>query len=137
NLLTWKPSLIRTNIGTYLVSSRHTSSLYKIANDSTGSVIWTMTGAANGKAGGRGDFFLASGANFEWQHHVRWKTSTSITMFDDASQSRIIVNETASRGLILTLDTDRPGNFTARLAQAYLHPWNPLAGSQGSVQILP
>jgi len=121
--------------GTFLISARHTSSIYKVANNASGTVIWTMTGSG-GKSTGRGDFFIGSKANFYWQHHARWHSATEISIYDNASQYRITVNETSSRGIRVSINTSTPGNFTVSLIQELVNPAGPLSGSQGSLQYL-
>lgn len=94
-----------------------------------------MTGL-QGKAGGKGDFTLGSGAQFAWQHHARWHSTTEISIYDNASQYRITVNEPASRSIRLSINTSKAGNFTVSLLQTFSSPTNPLSGSQGSFQYL-
>jgi len=121
--------------GTFLISARHTSSIYQIANNSSGTIIWTMTGSG-GKAAGNGDFFIGPKANFYWQHHARWHSATEMSIYDNGSQYRITVNETSSRGLRVSIDTSTAGNFTVSLIQELVNPAGPLSGSQGSLQYL-
>lgn len=117
-----------------MVSGRLTSSIYKIANDANGSIIWQLSGYG-GKAAGYGDFYTGKGANFEWQHHVRWRSESEISIFDNGASSHI-VNEKASRGLRLAIDTTTPGNYSASLIQELVNWANPLAIARGSVQYL-
>jgi len=94
-----------------------------------------MTGLG-GKAQGHGDFTLGTKANFEWQHHARWHSATEISIYDNASQYRITINEPASRAIRVSINTATPGSFTVTLIQELLNSANPLSGSQGSFQYL-
>jgi hypothetical protein len=111
--------------GNLLISARHTWTVYKIDRQS-GAVIWRLGGKQS-------DFQMGPGAAFAWQHDARRQPDGSITLFDDGSNGVGQPAEPQSRGLILDVDETR---FTATLRRAYTHP-GILAGSQGSMQILP
>ena len=51
--------------GNFLVSSRNTSTIYKI-DRATGKIIWRLGGK-------KSDFKLGPGVRFDWQHCARWQ----------------------------------------------------------------
>jgi hypothetical protein len=53
--------------GSYLISGRHTSTIYKI-NGTTGSIIWRLGGPLS-------NFTLQPGVEFGFQHHARFLSS--------------------------------------------------------------
>jgi hypothetical protein len=107
--------------GNLLVSSRSTHTIYKI--DRGGEILWRLGGK-------RSDFQMGAGSNFAWQHHVRRQSDGTLTVFDNGATPAV---ERRSRGLILDIDERA---MTATLRHQYTHP-RILAGSQGSVQLLP
>lgn len=137
--------------GHYLLSGRHTSTIYKI-NGTDGAVIWRLGGR-------RSDFALGDGVRFGFQHHARYLVEDPagardvVTLFDNSvygSESaggrdkEVRVNPW-SRGKYLALD--HAAN-TATLVRALEPPAvlgvAPAAGdppiltkSQGSLQTLP
>ncbi len=106
-----------------LVSGRNTWAVYRVERRS-GAVIWRLGGK-------RSDFTIGTGANFEWQHHVRRAGPRAMTVFDDAATPK---EEPESRALVLQVN--EPGRRVA-LTKAYTHPARLLASYEGSVQILP
>ncbi|HEY3758736.1 MAG TPA: arylsulfotransferase family protein [Solirubrobacteraceae bacterium] len=107
--------------GNLLVSSRSTHTIYKI--DRRGSILWRLGGK-------RSDFQMGPGSNFAWQHHARRQADGTLTVFDNGATPAV---EPRSRGLILDVDERA---MSATLLRQYTHP-RILAGSQGSVQLLP
>jgi hypothetical protein len=110
-----------TGDGNLLVSGRSTHTVYKI--DKKGNILWRLGGKLS-------DFNMGSGSNFAWQHDARCQPDGSLTVFDNGATPAV---EKLSRGLILELDEQA---MTATLLRQYTHP-QILAGSQGSVQLLP
>ena len=106
--------------GNLLVSGRHTSCVYEI-DRRTGKVIWRLGGK-------RSDFQIEPGAQFSWQHHVRARGQSGLTIFDNANNS-----PQGSRALYLRLDTHRR---RASLEHAYQNPARFSSDTLGSVQIL-
>jgi outer membrane protein assembly factor BamB len=107
--------------GDLLVSSRVTSTIYKIDRKS-GKVIWRLGGK-------RSDFTMGSGTSTAYQHDARRQADGTITIFDNGN-----VNEVEhSRGIVVELDEDE---MTATLAREYTHPDKVLAATQGNVQVL-
>ncbi len=104
-----------------LVSSRSTHTVYKL--DRSGAILWRLGGR-------RSDFGMGAGSNFAWQHDARRQPDGTLTIFDNGATPAV---EPLSRGLILDLDEQA---MTATLLRQYTHP-RILAGSQGSVQLLP
>lgn len=107
--------------GSLLVSARSTHTIYKL--DRTGAILWRLGGK-------RSDFSMGSGSDFAWQHDARPQLDGTLTIFDNGATPAV---EPLSRGLILDIDEHA---MTAMLLRQYTHP-RILAGSQGSVQLLP
>lgn len=113
-----------TSDGKLLVSARNTWAVYKI-DPVSGDIIWRLGGK-------KSDFALGPGVRFAWQHDARAQADGTITLFDDQGDPP---EAKQSRGLALAVDEAAK---TARLKSQYFHPdKNLLAGSQGSVQVLP
>ncbi|KAE8452474.1 hypothetical protein EG329_000376 [Mollisiaceae sp. DMI_Dod_QoI] len=122
----------------YLISGRHTSTLYKI-NGTTGSIIWRLGGKFS-------NFTLGPGIAFGLQHHARWisqnpENDTEIISLFDNSGAEIKDSgeegeyENISSGKIISLNTK---TWTATLLQHFPAPSRDIfAASQGSTQILP
>lgn len=117
--------------GDYLLSARHSDTLYKISHVN-GSVIWRLGGRFS-------DFTFVGDAKFARQHHgeVMHQNSTHclISLFDNAMgegfQPPI---RRYSRGLILSLDLR---DMTATEVVHYGHPQGRLSNGRGSMQVLP
>jgi len=109
--------------GDLLVSSRNTWAIYLIRR-STGQILWQLGGK-------HGSFAMGPGTQFEWQHDARLLSGDTLTVFDNASAPK---EEQESRALLLHLDTQ---HMQATVAASRTHSPSVLAGSQGSVQILP
>ena len=118
--------------GSYLVSGRHTDSLYKITPD--GSITWRLGGI-------KSDF--ESDFEFAKQHHSRIlehnSTHTIISLLDNAKMGEEeLATAEFSRGMIVALRTDvRP--MTGTLVAEYGHPDGPgtYTMGRGSFQVLP
>ena len=114
--------------GDYLVSSRHTCTVYKVSGQD-GHIIWQVGGRAS-------DFTFPQGLNFSFQHDARFraenKTTTIISLFDNASNG---FNQTArySSGKVLKLDHERK---SVTLLQQFIAPDQFVSKSQGNVQVL-
>lgn len=113
--------------GHLIVSSRHTSTVYKV-HRKTGAVLWRLGGE-------RSDFTFGDGASFNFQHDVRLYADSALTLFDngatDAGAGRA---EAYSRPLRLALDEQAR---TATLLQVYTPPTPRLAIAMGNLQVLP
>jgi hypothetical protein len=107
--------------GGLLVSARSTHTVYKLSR--SGEIMWRLGGQ-------RSDFAMGPGSNFAWQHDARRQPDGTLTIFDNGATPAV---ESRSRGLILDVDEQ---TMTARLLHQYTHA-GVLAGSQGSVQLLP
>jgi hypothetical protein len=110
--------------GHLLVSGRATFTLYKL-HRRTGEVIWRLGGKHS-------DFTVRGGARFAWQHDARSVADGLISVFDNGEGP--VHAEPQSRAILLRVDTRRR---TVELARAYRRPHGVLAGSMGSVQVLP
>jgi len=109
--------------GNLLISARNTHAIYEIDRQ-TGAVIWRLGGK-------RSDFAMGSGTTFAWQHDARWRSPTTISLFDDGAAPAV---EKRSRALLLHVDL--PGRKVT-LIHAYTHPKHLLSTSQGNMQVLP
>ena len=117
--------------GDYLISSRHTETIYKISGGN-GSILWQL--------GGKTSDFQQSGYNFSYQHDARFvsenSTTTVISLFDNAYNG---FNSSAdfSEGKIISIDNS---TMTSKLVKTYGAP-DPsgglLSASQGNIQFLP
>jgi EmrB/QacA subfamily drug resistance transporter len=97
----------------FLVSMRNTWAAY-LVNIKTGRIEWSLGGR-------RSDFTFGPGAAFQWQHDVRLRNASTVTMYDDhccqITGGGTYVHPTApSRGLELGLDLR---GRTARLLAQY------------------
>ncbi|RDW59237.1 hypothetical protein BP5796_12161 [Coleophoma crateriformis] len=124
--------------GDYLVSARHTSTIYKI-NGTSGQVIWRLGGKSS-------DFVLLKDLKFGYQHDARFRHQstdgeiTIISFFDNSARSDAqrgggldsIRNHSSAR--IVMLNTT---DFTASEIKTLASPDGILNPSQGNVQILP
>jgi hypothetical protein len=119
-------SVDRNAEGDYLVSARHTCTVYKVSGQD-GHIIWRLGGIAS-------DFRFAPGLNFSFQHDARFRvdneTTTIISLFDNASNG---FNQTArySAGKILKLDH---ATNSVSLIQEFVAPSQFISASQGNVQ---
>ncbi|KAJ9617192.1 hypothetical protein H2200_000913 [Cladophialophora chaetospira] len=114
--------------GDYLVSARHTCTVYKVSGQN-GSVLWRLGGIAS-------DFSFPPGLNFSFQHDARFReenaTTTIISLFDNASNG---YNQTSrySSGMFLKLD-HKTNSVT--LLQDFVAPYQFISASQGNLQVL-
>nr|MDT0659715.1 arylsulfotransferase family protein [Micromonospora sp. DSM 115978] len=106
-----------------LVSARHTWTIYKI-DRSSGKVLWRLGGK-------NGDFTIAPGAEFSWQHDARRRADGTLGLFDN--RAGITTEADQSRGLILAVDETAR---TAAPVRELLYPEPALAPTQGGVQEL-
>ncbi|KAK5168359.1 uncharacterized protein LTR77_006929 [Saxophila tyrrhenica] len=120
--------------GDYLVSSRHTDTLYKV-NHTDSSIVWRLGGTNSSFS------FASKSVKFSRQHHatVRGQNSTHtlVAIFDNAIGSAAVgevATHSNSRGLLLSLEHE---TMTASIAAQYDHPQGALTNSRGSFQTLP
>ena len=116
--------------GHYLLSGRHTDTVYKI-DKNDGHIIW--------RAGGRKTDFDMGAANFSRQHHARFhsqnETHTIISVFDNAKGAdKQSPSSEHSSGKVIALNTE---TMTADLLKHYDHPQDKYAYRRGNFQILP
>ena len=113
--------------GSYLVSARHTSTVYKVDRRS-GAILWRLGGKAS-------DFSFADGAAFAFQHDARRQHDGTITLFDNGATGpgadRV---EPASRPLRLRIDATRK---TATLEREYVPEQPRSSDAMGNLQVLP
>jgi len=113
--------------GNYLVSARHTWTIYKIDRD-TGNIIWRLGGK-------KSDFTMGPDSVFAWQHDARRHGGSEylISVFDDGAAGEHQV-QPYSKGLILSLDQKA---MRATVHRRYIHEPHLLAHALGSVQVFP
>lgn len=109
--------------GDLIISSRNTSTVYKVARPS-GKVVWQLGGK-------RSSFKLGPGVRFWFQHHVTPLSATELSIFDDGGAPPQM--EPQSRAILVDLDTS---TMQATLKRSYTHPAGLAAANQGSVQVL-
>ena len=114
--------------GDYLISARHTSTVYKISGKN-GTILWRLGGIAS-------DFTFPPGLNFSSQHDARFlednATTTVLSLFDNASNG---YNQTSgySSGMILILNHT---SESVTLLRDFVSPFQFVSQSQGNMQIL-
>ncbi|TRM57114.1 ASST-domain-containing protein [Schizophyllum amplum] len=110
--------------GNYLISGRHIHTLFYV-DASSGDIQWRLGGKNS-------NFTISKDAEFSWQHDGRWRSASTISLFNNAGtigqQDRV-----SSRGMLLNVDTTA---MTVDLAQEYLPHKNAISRSQGNTQIL-
>lgn len=111
-------SVEREQDGDYLVSARHTSTVYLI-DGHTGRVVWRLGGKHS-------DFELGPGAHFAYQHDAREQPDGTIRLFDNSDQH----GRHRSSVMTLELDTRR---HTATLVRELTHG-TLFAATQGDAQ---
>ncbi|KAK2630099.1 hypothetical protein QTJ16_000919 [Diplocarpon rosae] len=121
-------SVDKDELGNYLISARHTHALYYIGP--SGAILWSL--------GGRHSDFIdlseGHASDFKWQHHARWQSNSTISLFDNHGNNVFHGRSEFSRGMTVRLDFDK---MSATLLKTYVHPDKILAVSQGSMQVLP
>lgn len=131
-------SVEKDDHGDYLISARHTSTIYKI-NGKTGDIIWRLGGSHS-------NFSLPLEATFGFQHDARFLANPHgetdveyLSLFDNAARSKghqgngtEFVHDKSS-AKILRLDTK---NWTASVVKSVSSPDNLVALSQGNTQVL-
>ncbi|KAE8377965.1 ASST-domain-containing protein [Aspergillus bertholletiae] len=120
-------SIDKGNDGSYLVSSRHFSTIFKI-NGTDGSIIWQL-------GGNRSTF--TQDFTFGFQHDARWQSQSGdidvISFFDNSGNGKITYNN-VSRALFVQLNHTDNSATVVRKATA---PYQLQATSQGNAQLLP
>ncbi|MCJ1293684.1 hypothetical protein MMC34_005239 [Xylographa carneopallida] len=129
--------------GDYLVSSRHTSTLFKIAGNKNteglapGSIIWRLGGKRNSFPVMDSTVTGTPNLNFSFQHHARFRPSINgVSLWDNANDNITPASAVASSGMSVTISTSN-GTNTATLIEQYVSPDHQLDSSQGSHQFLP
>lgn len=122
-------SVDKSDTGDYLVSSRHTSTIYKVSGHD-GSLIWQL--------GGKQSSFALVDYNFSSQHDARFletnETHTILSFFDNGSDKYRNTSST-SAGMIVSIDHR---TNTSNALRRYEAPGEGLLStSQGNMQVLP
>jgi hypothetical protein len=112
--------------GDLLISSRHTSTVYKV-DRKTGAVKWRLGGK-------KSDFEFLPGAAFNYQHDVRRHSDGTLTVFDNGAYGPGLTVEPFTRPIRLSLDMKA---MTATLVQEYLPTTPRVAWAMGNLQQLP
>jgi hypothetical protein len=122
--------------GDYLLSARHTNTIYKVSHED-GSIVWRLGGL-------KSDFeFIDEAAKFTRQHHAKIhsqnETHTLVSLFNNAKGSGHGEGEQPSSeessALLLALRTDVTP-MTAELVRRYGHPDGKISPSRGSLSFL-
>lgn len=127
-------SVDKNEDGDYILSGRHTNTLYKISGQN-GAIIWRLEGYQ-----GKSDFEMVD-LKFSRQHHVRWRGRNETHQFisfldnawgDDQGQKP---SHAHSRGLIVALDEK---NMVASIEKEIDHPNGNggFARKRGNMQVL-
>ncbi|MCJ1314946.1 hypothetical protein MMC15_000260 [Xylographa vitiligo] len=129
--------------GDYLVSSRHCSTLFKIAGNSNadgltpGSIIWRLGGKQNSFPVMDSTVPGTPNLNFSFQHHARFRPSINgVSLWDNSNNAINPASAVASSGMSVTISTVN-GTNKATLIDQYVSPGRQLDSSQGSHQFLP
>jgi hypothetical protein len=110
--------------GNLLLTARHMSAVYKI-DRRTGKVLWKLGGKHS-------DFKISSSAAFYYPHDAQRAPDGSMTIFDNHATA--LDKRGASRALRLRVDATKR---TVSVENAFRHPTNSIASSQGNVSELP
>lgn len=115
-------SVLKDTDGTYLVSARAMSAVYKISG--SGDIIWRIGGT-------RSDFDIADDAVFAFQHDARWAdtSQTRISLFDNGPNAAVGY----SRGLLLAVDQVAK---TVSLVTEFANAAKTIAQFEGNLQAL-
>ncbi|KAK5798004.1 hypothetical protein VI817_004295 [Penicillium citrinum] len=124
-------SVDKNNDGDYLVSARHTDTIYKVSGI-TGEIIWRFGGKTS-------DFVHEGGFNFSKQHDARFlesnRTHTIISFINNAA-SNVAQSASYSSALVISLHTAAVP-MTATILSQYDRPDRGLTRRMGNVQTLP
>lgn len=119
--------------GDFLVSSRATSTLYKISHE-TGEIVWRIGGK-------KSNFDLPKEARFNFQHHARVHdhngSHITLSLMDnskDPTDDDIFTPRSYSAGLLLSLDTVA---MTGQLIGEFPHPYMGRIHKRGSAHLQP
>jgi hypothetical protein len=126
----WDPyhlnSIAEDSDGNLLVSSRHTSTIYKIDRHS-GRIMWKLGGKHS-------SFKMGPGTTFFYQHAAQREPDGTITLLDNRATEQDSSRGHVSRALELRLDMQAR---TATLVGSFQHPGGPtLTTSQGNAGVL-
>lgn len=126
-------SIDKDDEGNYLISARHTSTIYKI-NGTDGNIIWKLSSNANTSS-----FRLDDEGGFAWQHDARLhgrlpNGGEIVSLFDNGASSNKEFERSYSRVLILELNHSQG---TAKVVKTLNAPDGVSAHSQGNAQVLP
>ena len=77
--------------GNYLISARHTSTVYKL-DRATGEIVWRLGGK-------KSDFQIGPGTAFAYQHDARARGNGVVSIFDDGGYSTVSAIEPLARDL--------------------------------------
>ncbi|KAJ7122701.1 ASST-domain-containing protein [Mycena crocata] len=119
-------SLQKDALGNYLLSGRHTHTVYYIDGGS-GQILWRL--------GGKNSTFIGDGVNFSWQHHARWVGENNFTAADTMDAIRRKHAESVS-STILPMAWPRTAHKASASSSNSPGGETLLSPSQGSLQIL-
>jgi hypothetical protein len=144
NLSSHMNAVDKDSNGDYVVSGRHTGTIYKVAglnnpSYTPGEIIWQLGGKNNTFAGSMFSTVPnAPNLNFTWQHHVRYEPSINgISLWDNANNNVNTPSALASSGMSIAISVSSDNQtHNATLVGQYISPGRQLDSSQGSHQIL-
>lgn len=128
-LLSHLNSVEKTRDGDYIVSARHTDTIYKVSH-TDGSIIWRL--------GGIYSSFTLANFNFSKQHDARVldenNGNTTVLSFLNNAADEFNRTSSVSSAMVVALDTS---TMTATLLRSYDRPDGELSTLRGNVQSLP
>ena len=120
-------SIDKNDYGDYLISARHTNTLYKISGQD-GSIIWRL--------GGKKSDFILDSFDFSSQHDARFRkeneTHTVVSFLDNASDGNLKTSDFSS-ALIVSIDK---ASQTANILKRWDRPDVKTSNLRGNVQLL-
>lgn len=122
NSIDLDPSAADPSNADLLLSSRHTSALYRIAR--SGTILWKLTGMGNTSVGADNEPVLTPTDGFSGQHDARFRANGDVTIFDDDTWLH-----GPARGVEYSIDTQHD---TATDVWNYTPAGGATAGATGS-----
>lgn len=133
HLLSHANSVDKLESGDYLLSARHTSTIYLISHID-GSIIWRLGGQHS-------NFTMLDNLTFSSQHDARVRsanaTTTVISLLDNASNSVYTTNTSAHSSALYILLDHASTPPTARAIRSLPRPDGGFTRLRGNVQLLP
>lgn len=126
-------SIDKNSDGNYLISARHTSTVYKISGKD-GHVMWRLGGKQT-------DFVLEDGTHFAYQHDARWVSDsmdeTVITLFNNGGNGYDQPQPHSAGEIIRLNHQEKIATLVERIDPPFIDGHAHYAKSQGNMQTLP